>query len=72
MSKPRKFLPPPPAPIVFDERLRFTIPETSQLLKQSVPQTYLDLKAGKLHAFKDGRRTYINGSEIARRSRPAG
>ena len=47
---------------------RYTIPAASGLLSQSRAKTYLDIRAGKLAVIKDGRRTYVPGSEIIRRS----
>jgi hypothetical protein len=47
---------------------RYTINAASGLLSQSRAKTYLDIRAGKLAVIKDGRRTYIPGSEIIRRS----
>ena len=58
-----------PSCISFDERLRYTVPEASALLRQSRAKTYLDIKNGKLRPIRDGARTYIPGSEIHRRSR---
>jgi helix-turn-helix protein len=68
----RRNPPTPRALIQFDERFRYTIPETAQLLKQSRAQTYIDIRTGKLQAFKDGRRTYVKGVEILRRSGSSG
>jgi hypothetical protein len=47
---------------------RYEIPESSEYLRQSRAKTYNDIKAGKIRVIKDGRRTYIPGSEIARLS----
>jgi hypothetical protein len=47
---------------------RYTIPAASGLLSQSRAKTYLDIRAGVLAVIKDGRRTYIPGTEIIRRS----
>lgn len=55
------------AEIQFDERLRFSIDEASALLRQSRAKTYLDISAGRLRVIKDGSRTYVPGTEIARR-----
>lgn len=52
----------------FDERLRYSIVEASDLLRQSRAKTYEDIKAGKLRVIKDGARVYVHGSEIVRRS----
>jgi len=61
----------PPAAFTFSEKLRYTVPQASALLGQSRAKTYCDLRDGQLRAIKDGQRTYIPGSEIARRSRLA-
>jgi hypothetical protein len=47
---------------------RYSIQAASGLLSQSRAKTYLDIRAGTLAVIKDGRRTYIPGSEIIRRS----
>lgn len=54
--------------VVFDERLRYTIPEASLLLRQSRAKTYIDIRNGNLRVIRDGKRVYIPGSEIVRRS----
>ncbi len=54
-------------PTQFDERLRFSIDEASALLRQSRAKTYNDITAGRLRIIKDGSRTYVPGTEIARR-----
>jgi hypothetical protein len=51
-----------------DLNQRYSIDEAALYLRQSVAQTYVDLASGKLHAFKDGRRTYVSGSAIAARN----
>ena len=55
--------------IVFNERLRYSIPEASMLLSQSRANTYRDIAAGTLRVVRDARRVYVPGTEIARRSR---
>jgi hypothetical protein len=47
---------------------RYSIPETNALLRQSNARTYEQIKAGELRVIRDGGRTYVPGSEIARRS----
>lgn len=47
---------------------RYTIPEASLYLRQSVAKTYLDITASRLKTIKDGARTYVAGQEIARAS----
>jgi hypothetical protein len=54
-------------PLIFDERLRYSIPEASQLLRQSRAKTYTDIKAGTLRVIKDCKRTYVPGTKIRRR-----
>jgi hypothetical protein len=61
--KPKR--PPPPA---FDPLQRYEIPEANALLRQSNAKTYGDIKAGKIRVIRDGGRTYVPGSEIARLS----
>jgi hypothetical protein len=51
-----------------DPNRRYTVPDTSELLAQSVAKTYLDIQRKHLQIIKDGARTYIPGSEIIRRS----
>jgi len=43
--------------------------EASALLRQSVAKTWVDAKQGRIALLRDGGRTYVPGSEIARRSR---
>lgn len=52
-----------------DVQQRYTIPEAVAYLRQSRAKTYIDIRDGRLRAIKDGGRTYIPGSEIAKRSR---
>jgi len=58
-----------PTSLTFDERLRYTINEASTLLRQSRAKTYIDMQDGKLHVIRDGKRVYIPGTEIVRRSK---
>ena len=57
----------PLAPL--DERQRYTVEETLDYLRVSRARLYEKIQAGELTAIKDGRRTYVPGSEIARLSR---
>lgn len=50
---------------------RYTVNEATELLRQSRAKLYNDIATGLLAVIKDGRRTYIPGSEIIRRSRLA-
>ena len=63
--KPRKTVP-PPGPI--DTNRRYSIKVVNELLSQSNSKTYEDIAAGRLKVIKDGKRTYVPGSEIVRRS----
>ena len=55
-----------------DANQRYSVTEANALLRQSRAKTYLDIASGALHVIKDGRRTYVPGSEIIRRSSLAG
>jgi hypothetical protein len=63
--KPRVIV---PAPILIDPNKRYSISVANELLDQSNSKTYEDIAAGRLKVLKDGRRSYIHGSEIIRRS----
>ena len=68
-TKQRRPLPNDVAPSIdFDPRLRYPVPEASVLLRQSVAKTWRDIKDKLIVAIRDGGRTYVPGSEIARRS----
>lgn len=56
---------PPP---VLDERQRYSVLEALALLRTSRRTLYGMIAKGELHPIKQGRRTYIAGSEIARLS----
>jgi len=62
---PRNIVP-PPGPI--DPNRRYSISNASELLSQSNSKTYEDIAAGRLKVIKAGKRAYIPGSEIVRRS----
>jgi hypothetical protein len=47
---------------------RYTIPEASLYLRQSVAKTYQEISAGRLRILKSGARSYVHGNEIARAS----
>ena len=55
-------------PTQLDPLQRYSVPEASALLRQCRAKTYQDIQAGRIRVIKDGKRTYIPGSEIARRS----
>lgn len=52
-----------------DANQRYTYAEASAYLRQSRSKTFADVKNGTLRIIKDGRRTYVPGYEIIRRSR---
>lgn len=54
-----------PLPAV-DPNQRYSIPEAEQYLRISRSELYLRIQRGSLRAIKDGRRTFIPGSEIVR------
>jgi hypothetical protein len=56
-----------PRPAVIDPNQRYSLAETHAALGQS--KTYQDIKRGTLQTIKDGRRRYVLGSELIRRSR---
>lgn len=49
-----------------DVQQRYTIPEASLYLRQSVAKTYKEISAGRLRILKSGARSYVHGTEIAR------
>ncbi len=51
-----------------DPRQRYTIEEAGAYLRSSRAKLYIDIKAGRIAVIKDGRRTYVPGTEIAARS----
>jgi len=53
-------------PRIFDPLLRYEIPEASELLRQSVAKTWVDVRKNRLQVIRDGGRTYVPGSEIVR------
>jgi hypothetical protein len=52
-----------------DEKQRYTIPEAIEYLRTSRTRIYERIAEGSLVVLKDGKRTYVPGSEIARLSR---
>jgi hypothetical protein len=58
-----------PRPAVIDPNQRYSLAETHAALGQSHVKTYQDIKRGTLQTIKDGRRRYVLGSELIRRSR---
>lgn len=70
MSKTKRQAISPPATI--DSNMRYSLAETCAILRQSPAKTYTDIAAGNLKVIRDGRRTYVPGSELIRRSTLAG
>lgn len=60
--KPNPTLPP------LDPAQRYSIPEGIAYLRSSRKTFYDDVKAGRIRLIKDGRRSYVHGSELIRRS----
>ena len=58
-----------PRPTVIDPNQRYSLAETHAALGQSHAKTFQDIKRGALQTIKDGRRRYVLGSELIRRSR---
>ncbi len=58
----------PPPPVVIDVHQRYSLPEACALLRLSRAYVYKEIRAGRLHTIKDGRRSFVHGSEIVRRS----
>jgi len=61
--KTRPALPP------LDLAQRYTIPEAIDYLRSSRKTIYDDIREGRLATIKEGKRRFVPGSEIARRSR---
>ena len=61
--KPRPVLPP------LDAAQRYSIEETILYLRSSRKTVFEDIRAGRLATIKEGKRRFVPGSEIARRSR---
>lgn len=60
--KTRPALPP------LDERQRYSIEEAIAYLRSSRKTLFDDIKQGRLATIKEGKRRFVPGSEIARRS----
>lgn len=55
-------------PVVpFSPALRYRVDRAAPLLDQSVAQTWLDIREGRLRVIREGGRTFVPGSEIVRR-----
>lgn len=59
------------APTVIDERMRYSFAEACAVLRYSHATGYKEIKAGKLKVFREGRRMYVAGAELIRRSSAA-
>jgi hypothetical protein len=62
--KSRPLLPP------IDPNQRYTPEESAAYLRSSRWSVFMDIREGRLASFKDGKRRYIAGSELIRRSSP--
>jgi hypothetical protein len=56
-------------PLLIDPNQRYTLAETHAVLGHSHVKTFQEIKRGMLQTIKDGRRRYVLGSELIRRSR---
>lgn len=63
MSKPKTS----PLPAL-DTAQRYTIPEATRYLRTSHVTIYKLINAGELATIKEGKRRFVPGTEIARRS----
>jgi hypothetical protein len=62
MTKPRMILQP------LDRAQRYSIDETIAYLRSSRKTVFDDIREGRLATIKEGKRRFVPGSEIARRS----
>jgi hypothetical protein len=58
-----------PRPTIIDPNQRYSLAEAHAALGQSHAKTFQDIKRGILQTIRDGRRRYVLGSELIRRSR---
>jgi hypothetical protein len=58
----------PQPPIQIDPNQRYSLAETWATLRQSPAKTYVDIRHGKIKVIREGRRTYVPGSELIRLS----
>jgi excisionase family DNA binding protein len=61
-TRPDRHLPP------LDPRQRYTPEEAAAYLRMSRKRVFDDIREGRLNSLKEGKRRYIPGTEIARRS----
>lgn len=64
-KKRRRSLPKLPP---LDVAQRFGMPEACAYLRTSLPTLYGHIKSGRIQVIREGSRTYVPGSEIARLS----
>ncbi len=64
MSKVHRVLPP------LDPNQRYSIDEALAYLRMGRRRGFDDIKSGKLVTFTEGKRRYVHGRELMRRSRP--
>lgn len=57
-----------PALAPIDPQQRYSIAEGIAYLRSSRKTFYDDVKAGRIKLIKDGRRSYVHGTELVRRS----
>jgi hypothetical protein len=57
-----------PAPTFIDPNQRYSLAETHAALRQSHAKTFKDIREGKLATIQNGRRRYVLGAELIRRS----
>lgn len=55
-----------------DAQQRYTLPEALAYLRISRQTIYNQINAGELRVLREGKRVFVPGSEIARRSTLAG
>jgi hypothetical protein len=55
-------------PIFIDPNQRYSINEATAALRQCRAQTYKDIKKGGLRIIRAGKRVYVPGTELIRRS----
>jgi len=55
-------------PAVIDPNQRYSLREAFAALRISDITGYRDMRAGKLRVIKEGRRSFVHGSELIRRA----
>ena len=56
-------------PSLIDPNQRYSLAEVDAALRQSHMTTFEDIQEGRLKVIRDGRRVYVLGKEIIRRSK---